>query len=65
MEENSKKKVTVVVRKKPLIKSSTVSKMIPVLRNEKYCGANSDVMGSYTGTAIGDDPVPEQDADDL
>lgn len=65
MDENKGKKVTVVVRKKPSMKSSVVNQMVSVMRNEKYHGANSDVMGSYTGTCMGDDPVPEQDVDDL
>ncbi len=65
MDENTRKKVTVVVRKKTGTKGDTVSRMLPVMQNEKWHCSNSDVMGSYTGTCMGDDLVPEQDVDDL
>lgn len=64
MDENKRKRVTVVVRRKPAANSRKVNEMISVMRNENRRGAKSDVLGSYTGTPI-DDEVPVQDADDL
>ncbi len=64
MENNNKKRVTVVVRKRPASKSTKVNEMINAMRNQCRIGAKSDVLGSYTGCPA-DDEVPVQDADDL
>lgn len=64
MDENKRKRVTVVVRKKPKNGGSVVPQMVSVMRNQCLNEVPSDVTGSYTGTPL-DGDIPEQDADDL
>ncbi len=64
MDAEKKKRVTVVVRKKPGSMKSVVPQMVSAMRNESAHIIPSDVTGSYTGNPI-DDEVPVQDADDL
>ena len=64
MDAEKKKRVTVVVRKKPGSMKSVVPQMVSAMRYESSHIIPSDVTGSYTGNPI-DDDVPVQDADDL
>lgn len=64
MDENKRKRVTVVVRRKQKSGHSVVPEMVAAMRNQSAHGVPSDVTGSYTGNPI-DDEVPVQDADDL
>lgn len=43
---------------------SEIAQPLGISGNEADCGIESDVLGSYTGTAA-DGTAPEQDADDL
>ena len=64
MDNEKRKRVTVVVRKKPCTGKSVVPQMVSAMRGESSHVIPSDVTGSYTGNPI-DDEVPVQDADDL